>query len=184
VNCLTDFLLAFLPVPLVWQLRLNIRTRISLITILSLGIFAGVAGIIRATVFDTILKDPRRFVHDKWMMWNYVELNVGIIAGSLPALKPLFIRVLDAARERSIIGLIRTSKRGRPDTLEYHKQDQSNSGIALSEYAMGNRASNMAMDRLTWSANVVDSSAETALPPENSGDKAKGIFIKKEFHVA
>ncbi|KAF7441853.1 hypothetical protein A1F99_137050 [Pyrenophora tritici-repentis] len=104
INCLTDFLLALLPVTLIWQLSVNLRTRISLIAILSLGIFVGAAGAFRATAFNTILKDPRRFVHDKWMMWNYVELTVGIIAGSLPALKPLFVRMLKAAREKTAMG--------------------------------------------------------------------------------
>ncbi|KAF2031936.1 hypothetical protein EK21DRAFT_99264 [Setomelanomma holmii] len=66
--CLTDFFLVFLPVPLIWQLKLNVRTRASLILILSLAILAGVAGIIRAMVFNSILKDPRRFFHDKYAM--------------------------------------------------------------------------------------------------------------------
>jgi len=105
----------------IWQLSLNLRTRISLIIILSLGIFAGVAGIFRATVFNTILKDPRRFVHDNWMMWNYVELTVGIVAGSLPALKPLFVRVLDAAREKTAVRSGKLSAHDGPDTLGHHK---------------------------------------------------------------
>jgi len=97
INCLTDFLLALLPVPLIWQLKLNVRTRMSLIAILSLGVSAGAAGVFRATVFNTILHDPRRFVHDKWMMWNYVELTVGIIAGSLSCVEAL----VSSSSERS-----------------------------------------------------------------------------------
>lgn len=37
VNILTDVLFATMPIPLVWQLQLNTRTKLSLITILSLG---------------------------------------------------------------------------------------------------------------------------------------------------
>ncbi|EFQ93832.1 hypothetical protein PTT_08664 [Pyrenophora teres f. teres 0-1] len=65
INCLIDFLLAILPVPLIWQISLNLRTRISLLVILSLEIFAGATGVFRATVSNTTLQDPRRFVHNK-----------------------------------------------------------------------------------------------------------------------
>lgn len=183
INCLTDFLLALLPVPLIWQLKLNVRTRISLIAILSLGVFAGAAGVFRATVFDTILHDPRRFVHDKWMMWNYVELTVGIIAGSLPALKTLFIRVLNAARERTATGTGRVTGHGRPDTLGYHRQDQSRSGIALSEYKSGNKALGSATEKPIWGAGSRNDSGESVVPLRSPDGKANAIFVTKEFHV-
>ncbi|CAN9336731.1 unnamed protein product [Alternaria alternata] len=183
INCLTDFLLALLPVPLIWQLKLNVRTRMSLIAILSLGVFAGAAGVFRATVFNTILHDPRRFVHDKWMMWNYVELTVGIIAGSLPALKPLFLRVLNAARERTAVGTGRVTGSGRPDTLGYERQDQSKSGIALSEYRSGNRASGTAMERPVWRTESRNDSDESVIPLHGPEGKANAIFVAKEFHI-
>lgn len=183
INCLTDFLLALLPVPLIWQLKLNVRTRMSLIAILSLGVSAGAAGVFRATVFNTILHDPRRFVHDKWMMWNYVELTVGIIAGSLPALKPLFLRVLNAARERTAVGTGRVTGSGRPDTLGYERQDQSKSGIALSEYRSGNRASGTAMERPVWRTESRNDSDESVIPLHGPEGKANAIFVTKEFHI-
>ncbi|KAF2036233.1 hypothetical protein EK21DRAFT_106337 [Setomelanomma holmii] len=98
VNITTDFLLALLPVPLIWRLQLNIRTKFSLIAILSLGLFACVAGIMKATYNKTILTDIRRFIHDRYSMWNFIELDIGIIAASPPALKPLSGRFLDVAR--------------------------------------------------------------------------------------
>jgi hypothetical protein len=99
VNIATDFLLALLPAPMIWQLQMNIRTKISLMVVLSLGLFACVAGIMKSTYNKTILTDPRRFIHDWYSMWNFIELDVGIVAASLPALKPLYTRFLDVARE-------------------------------------------------------------------------------------
>jgi hypothetical protein len=150
---------------------------------MSLGVFAGAAGVFRATVFGTILHDPRRFVHDKWMMWNYVELTVGIIAGSLPALKPLFIRVLNAARERTTAGTGRVTGHGRPNTLGYHRQDQSRSGIALSEYKSGNKVSGSVTENPNWGAESWKDSGESVVPLHSPGRKANAIFVTKEFHI-
>ncbi|KAF2743854.1 hypothetical protein M011DRAFT_450395 [Sporormia fimetaria CBS 119925] len=127
-NCFTDFLLALLPIPLIWKLQVNMRTRVTLVLILSLGIFAGIAGVIRATVFNSILNDPRRFIHEKYSMWNYVELTVGIIAGSLPALKPLFGAVLNVAKGMTTGSRSKDGKSGygygksAPESLGYIKQ--------------------------------------------------------------
>jgi len=184
VNCLTDFLLALLPVPLLWQLKLDIRTRISLILILSLGIFAGVAGIIRAMVFNSILKDQRRFIHDKYAMWNYVELTVGIIAGSLPALKPLVVRFLNAARDRTTAGSGKASTQGRSNALAYHKQsDTSRSGVALSDLKMGTRASAATIDRSIWNTERGNGSEDSVLPLHGPDAMANAIIVTKDFHV-
>jgi hypothetical protein len=89
VNISTDFLLALAPVPLIWKLQMPLRTRLSLVAILSLGIFAAVAGIIRqlsSSQFGVL--EP--YVYDTCSIWNFIELDMGIIAASLPALKPLF----------------------------------------------------------------------------------------------
>lgn len=47
VNVTTDVMYATIPIPLIWQLRANIRTRVSLVLILSLGYFACAAGIVK-----------------------------------------------------------------------------------------------------------------------------------------
>lgn len=36
--------------------------------------------------------------HDSFNVWNYIELNIGIVAACLPALKPLFNWFLETAR--------------------------------------------------------------------------------------
>jgi len=45
VNIATDLLFAILPIPMVWKLQVNIRTKIGLIIILSLGFFAAATAI-------------------------------------------------------------------------------------------------------------------------------------------
>ena len=95
VTISTDFLLALLPVPLVWQLQLNCRTKITLVCILALGLFAGVAAIIKSEKQKTALTDPDPYVHDTFTMWRFIEYDVGIVVASLPSLKPLFKHILN-----------------------------------------------------------------------------------------
>ncbi|EKG13089.1 hypothetical protein MPH_09765 [Macrophomina phaseolina MS6] len=98
VNILTDFLFASLPVPLIWKLKVNMRTKLTLIITLSLGYFASAAAIVKCVLQWNVLSDPDWTVHDSFNVWNYIELCIGIIAGSLPALKPLFNWFLETAR--------------------------------------------------------------------------------------
>lgn len=85
-HILTDFLLAILPVPLVWHLQRDTATRVSLVLVLSLGIFAATAGIIRQLNIGPLDE------HDAYSIWNFNELHIGIIAASLPTLRPLLER--------------------------------------------------------------------------------------------
>ncbi|KAH7130877.1 hypothetical protein EDB81DRAFT_905479 [Dactylonectria macrodidyma] len=91
-NILTDLLFAvIIPIPMLWNLNVRFRTRISLIGILGLGIFACAAAIVRlgyAANYGKLgdwLWDSRNLT-----IWVVIELNVGIIAGTLPCLRPIF----------------------------------------------------------------------------------------------
>lgn len=97
INCATDFLFAILPIPVIIRLQVNLRTKIVLCFILSLGYIACASGIVKAVQqhnFFTV-KDPT--FHNGFNVWNMVELCVGILAASLPSLRPLFARVLEKA---------------------------------------------------------------------------------------
>jgi hypothetical protein len=54
VNVITDLLLVALPMPLVWQLNLNVRKRLLIIFLFSLGILASVASMIRLTTLHLL----------------------------------------------------------------------------------------------------------------------------------
>jgi hypothetical protein len=128
----TDFLLALLPVPLIWRLQLNLQAKISLICVLTLGLFAGVAGIVKSQKQKAALYHLDQYIQDTFTMWWFIEFNVGIIAASLPALKPLFRRILETARNST---LAKSSAARNPSGLGYHRQDErSDKGIMLDEY--------------------------------------------------
>ncbi|KAF8461630.1 hypothetical protein BDZ91DRAFT_699494 [Kalaharituber pfeilii] len=98
VNVTTDIMYATIPIPLIWRLQFNLRTRITLVLILSLGYFACICGIVKGVKQANFLtiKDPTFW--DDINTWGFIEMNVGIIAACVPTLKPLFRAVLEFTR--------------------------------------------------------------------------------------
>ncbi|KAK7218014.1 hypothetical protein V2G26_006017 [Clonostachys chloroleuca] len=96
LNAATDLLFAvIIPTPMLWKLNVHRRTRITLIGILGLGVFACAAAFVKVGYLinygrnGDFLWDSRDIT-----IWTATELNIGIIAGSLPCLRPLFRRFL------------------------------------------------------------------------------------------
>lgn len=158
-----------------------LRTRITLILILSLGLFAAGAGIARQhftlqTPTDTTL------IHDSYAVWSLVELNVGIIASSLPALKPLFNNFFESMRStlRSIskatqrTGFRSQSGGGHP----YRLEDGDTLTLATitihGPQGEGNKSiSDEAKD-----------STDNILPRSSLETKQAGIVVTKRFQMA
>ncbi|OBR14678.1 Integral membrane family protein [Colletotrichum higginsianum IMI 349063] len=93
VNILTDLLFGVaIPAPMLWSLKVPSRVRMSLLIVLGLGVFACAAACVK--VYYVVMSYGRAF-DPTWdsrhiQMWTVIEANVGIIAGSLPTLRPLF----------------------------------------------------------------------------------------------
>ncbi|RHZ62348.1 hypothetical protein CDV55_105770 [Aspergillus turcosus] len=91
INVFTDFLVTVLPMPLIWNLKLPTRQRIAVISIFGLGIVVNVAGSVR-TVY--VWKSMVASYDTTWLGWPIliaasVEINMGLICASAPALRPL-----------------------------------------------------------------------------------------------
>ncbi|RAK72709.1 integral membrane family protein [Aspergillus fijiensis CBS 313.89] len=101
LNILTDLIFAILPIFMLRHLQVNKRTKASLICILGLGIFACAAAIVKLTVLPNYGRTGD-FLWDysTLTIWVVVESNMGIVAGSLPTLKPLFKQVLGSYGSR------------------------------------------------------------------------------------
>jgi hypothetical protein len=130
LNILTDLLFAvIIPIPMLWNLNVNHRTRLSLLAILGLGVFACAAAIVKVGYIvnygkvGDFLWDSRDIT-----IWTAAETNVGIVAGSLPTLRPLFKRFLGSVYGK---GSKKTSTSGHiyaHGTQKSGKQWQSLSG--------------------------------------------------------
>ena len=138
----------------------------------------------------SILSDPERFVHDRYSIWNFIELDVGIIAASLPALKPLFSSFLDAARGMTS-GPSGTSRPGDRIHSQHTERDQSakrqtrseqhaprqtgRSSLRVSSYATHNRDA--------WGVDRAKSSEDSILPLHDLNGATNTIVVTKEFRV-
>ncbi|KAE8146930.1 hypothetical protein BDV25DRAFT_143227 [Aspergillus avenaceus] len=102
LNILTDLIFAILPASMLRHLQVNRRVKASLICILGLGIFACAAAFVKVSVLPNYGRTGD-FLWDysTLTIWVVVECNMGIIAGSLPTLKPLFKQVLGSYGSRS-----------------------------------------------------------------------------------
>jgi hypothetical protein len=96
VSLFTDLSFAlFIPVPMLWNLNVNRRTRLSLFGALGLGTFACAAAFVKIPSLVNYGKtgdwlwDSRDIT-----IWTIIECNTGIIAANIPSLRPLFKRIL------------------------------------------------------------------------------------------
>ena len=72
---------------------------------------------------------PEPYIYDTYSIWNFIELDVGIIAASLPALKPLLSWFRDTAR-----GLTGKHKSASAEVFQRQIRAVDNDGFALMEY--------------------------------------------------
>ncbi|KAH6656065.1 hypothetical protein BKA67DRAFT_645459 [Truncatella angustata] len=93
VNVTQDLFFVIVPIPVVLRLQVNRRTKGTLIAILSLGLFACVASVVRM-VYAYHRSDPGYTRTFNFIVWFNIELHAGILAASLPTLRPLFATIL------------------------------------------------------------------------------------------
>ncbi|TVY55497.1 Satratoxin biosynthesis SC1 cluster protein 4 [Lachnellula cervina] len=89
-----DFFLAIYPWYVLWSVNIKRKERITICISLSLGVFAGICGVIRTTGLDAINKtSDYLFAVSDSVMWTTSELTLTIICVCIPALRPLYNRV-------------------------------------------------------------------------------------------
>ncbi|KAF2825008.1 hypothetical protein CC86DRAFT_468265 [Ophiobolus disseminans] len=89
LNVFTDVCFATLPIPIVWSLKMSQRTRMYLIGVLSLGYVAVAMGAIKTVHQVRYIKEKDRHFNSFIQFWGFMQLNVGIIAASIPTLRGL-----------------------------------------------------------------------------------------------
>ncbi|KAH6866081.1 hypothetical protein B0T10DRAFT_534383 [Thelonectria olida] len=90
VSIVTDWTLAMLPGVLLWKIQMKPRAKFSVAIMLGLAAFASCATIVRLR-FLTLCNDPNEFMYSTGAigLWSLLEEGIGIIAGSMPSLRPL-----------------------------------------------------------------------------------------------
>ncbi|KAK6864777.1 hypothetical protein PG990_005785 [Apiospora arundinis] len=102
INTISDFILVFLPIRTVMSLKLPWKQRLIVLLLFSAGFLACIAGIIRVYFTAVMTNDPKfDRTWNSWASWiaSVVELGLGIICASIPAVKPFFAYYLPAIME-------------------------------------------------------------------------------------
>ncbi|OQE40177.1 hypothetical protein PENCOP_c006G06986 [Penicillium coprophilum] len=135
INIFTDFLVTALPMPLIWSLKLPTRQRLAVISIFALGVVVNVAGSVR-TVY--VWKSMVVGYDATWLGWPVliaaaVEISLGLICSSAPALRPLIAaflpRLLSSTRNISSS----YNQRNRSHKLWYSTGRSRNSRVVTDE---------------------------------------------------
>ncbi|OTA98111.1 hypothetical protein M426DRAFT_28773 [Hypoxylon sp. CI-4A] len=93
-DILTDFIIMFMPIPLIWNLQMPFRRKVGITGIFMLGLFTISAGIARMYLYlvsDYDKKDNPDFIADftLFILWSEIEANVAMIVCCLPTLAPV-----------------------------------------------------------------------------------------------
>ncbi|CAE7192352.1 hypothetical protein P3342_009174 [Pyrenophora teres f. teres] len=114
LNIITDLAILFLPMPILTSMRLPRKQKIILVVTFGFGIFVAVVDVVRIAYLQAAQRntleaaqqqtresgnDQRNTGDFAWFsslsfMWSTVEINLGIMCGCVPALKPLVRRFL------------------------------------------------------------------------------------------
>ncbi|GAM35592.1 hypothetical protein TCE0_017f04044 [Talaromyces pinophilus] len=195
LNILTDLIFAILPAFMLRKLQVNTRTKASLICILGLGVFACTAAFVKLSYLPNYGKTGD-FLWDstELTIWITTECNTGIIAGSLPCLKPLFKRLLhtyssgsrsrlynynnydQGTKLRSLSRSMNKSKAGSAAVLRSgHTQNDDN--------PISTKIGHVKHSSTTISDIRGDNSSEERILPVRSGSRSDGIIRTTEVQI-
>ena len=89
-SALCDWILASLPIVFMWNIQMRVRIKVGICLLMGLGYFTGICAIVRTSLFTDGTSGAEHGGSIQSAVWAILEINVGIIAASIPALKPLF----------------------------------------------------------------------------------------------
>ncbi|KAJ5519625.1 hypothetical protein N7463_000078 [Penicillium fimorum] len=138
-----DFSFAILPWFIVWDLNMKQKEKLTVACGLSLGVFAGVCGIIRTKALGGL--NASEYIYDTvpMLIWSATESCVTIMCSSIPVLRPLYIRV-------------KYGKDGKSSSSE-------NTSYKLPIYGNGRRRGQFSKSGLESSANERSSTCHTTV---------------------
>ncbi|KAF2874067.1 hypothetical protein BDV95DRAFT_592203 [Massariosphaeria phaeospora] len=93
-NVVTDFILAAFPAFVIWELNIKKQEKISLIILMSLGVFAMIAAILKTYLLKGLVVTKNlTFTTAFIVMWYTIEQYFVMICASVATLKPLYKQI-------------------------------------------------------------------------------------------
>ncbi|KAK8017714.1 hypothetical protein PG993_014040 [Apiospora rasikravindrae] len=86
---LVDLIFVVLPLWIVWQLKMSLKTKLGLSALICTGLVASVGVAVRFAYLDGYTQPDFLFDTSDVAIWSTVEIGLAVTAGSLATLKPL-----------------------------------------------------------------------------------------------
>lgn len=111
-NSTSDLVLTVLPITILKNLNMELRTKVALCILMGLSFFAMIACIVK-TVELRALGDRMDFTHGtaNFVIWFTIEQYIVIIAASVPTIRPLALRLSQNWKNRTPSGTANGSRR-------------------------------------------------------------------------
>ncbi|KKZ68524.1 hypothetical protein EMCG_05808 [[Emmonsia] crescens] len=116
VNAAIDLILSTLPFPLYYDSNASKYSRVALMGIIALAYIACSAAIIKIVRRAHVLTIPNSWRESDYTLWTNIELQIGILAASLPTTNPIFTIIVNSIYKSFITSKWPTSS---PDTQDH-----------------------------------------------------------------
>ncbi|KUI70112.1 hypothetical protein VM1G_06533 [Cytospora mali] len=185
-----DLILALLPITLIKKAKLDRKTKISVVCVLSLGSLASVATIARIPYAQQLLSNPDYLASFADLaIWSIVECGIAITASSLATLRPLFVKLSILASNHfstqftSIkVGgpvLPMFSNHNTTTSISASRRNKAQDNKSNNDNTQNNNNRNTAMTAMTGTTAASGSHGWTSLR-----DKTDGIQVEKQFEMS
>jgi len=92
-NLLLDVMILTLTLPMIWNMNLQSRQKLSLTGLFLLGTFACAASVFRVITFNQVQFSDVTYTMVNVSIWSTIEISIGIICACLVTYRPLFKRM-------------------------------------------------------------------------------------------
>lgn len=178
-HSLLDVTYVVLPLIFVWNLQLPFNTKIAITILLSLGLFAAVCSMIKISKTSQLGKTSDiTWEFTDLSIWNVVELNVGIVVGSVPPMRPLLKLVYHNASDALGISSGSRSRSRQTKTAEIPATARPR------KLSHKDSSTFELVDRQGETASGTKSDLERDASEESIVQQGKGIFRTREVQVS
>jgi hypothetical protein len=184
LNCISDLTVTILPIPIIMGLNMPFKQRLGVSALLSLGLIVTVAGVVRTYYIWRTLMDTYDETWDSMPLYicATVEIDLSILCGCAPSLKPLFAPMVSQVSEMisTVTGSNNTSSRGtkledttitRSTVILQHNRKKSTRDVDSDKIPMHTI---VASGRASDSDESIDHYHGINMPPSHSAVPSKG----------
>ncbi|KAL3451122.1 hypothetical protein BJX65DRAFT_304527 [Aspergillus insuetus] len=179
VNIVTDWVTALMPIPLLWNVQLNRNSKVAVMGLMSLGIFASLSACIRLkyTINLTNQTDFLYAVSDV-LIWGFAENAIGMTVGNIATLRPIFHSFFERTMRRTGYSGSR-SRSGGVSRLASGYELSQHGGKSGDHGAGGPGAYMNTVTEITRGSHVNVGTGTGDESELSDGDSQKGIFAMK-----